>query len=880
MATEKLIIEVREKGAAAASKNIGGIGKGATQAGAGVQILKRALIALGGAAAIRQLVSLFDTFTNLQNKLRLVTKGTADLNAVTTRLLQISNKTRSSFDGTAQLFARTARATKDLGISQKEVLQFTESLNQAVILSGAGAIEAEQGIRQLSQGLAKGRLDGDELRSVLENLSFVGDILADKMGVARGALRDLGAQGKLTPAIIIGAFEDAREELEERFAKTVPTIGQSFQVLTNNVLALTGAFEKNVGVAGLLSRTILSLAENIDTVARLLGAAGILGTVFLLRIAFVALNKQVAIFFKLLLANPVGALAKALLVVITLLISFADEITVGSNGFGGFTTLADVAVGVFNVLSATLGIVIGKITALFGASTSGGKGIATITEGLKLLARGLLTFLNVPAQLLAGFVNLVLVSFRLLPDALEDVLRQAFQGLAKIVESAVNFILIPVNAVRQKLGFSTAVQFKAKPQNNPVEGAAERFAVAAIEGVVRGLEQKTVFDKAAGAFGAAIDAERESRLGKEAVEKASFENALLGLEDTGTAVDRSSATKKKGKTFADIKKELEQENALLKLNSVERTKQAALFQAETTLKRKLTEGEKEILGALLDTNAALAVRADILDELQAPQLELAQGQRALNQLLKDGAITAEQYNVKLRQLSIAALQADRTMEGGLKRGLLSIGEEFTNLSTLVESGLVNAFKGAEDALVSFVQTGKLDFKSLTDSILADVARIAVRGAITGPIAGLLSGTATGTEGASGGGGGGFLASLAGSLGGLFGGGGGGEAAPQGGTAGGTGTLGGLAALGAQLAFRNGGNFNVGGGGGPDSQLVAFRASPGENVQVNKPGQGGGGRSVVVNMNITTPDSDSFQRNQTQILAKTQASLSRANSRNN
>jgi lambda family phage tail tape measure protein len=876
MATERLIIEVKEKGAATAKKNIAGIGQGATQAGAGVQLLKRALVALGGAAAIRQLVSLVDTFTNIQNKLRLVTKGTADLNAVTGQLLKIANRTRSSFEGTAELFARTARATKDLGVSQKEVLQFTESLNQAVILSGAGAIEAEQGIRQLSQGLAKGRLDGDELRSVLENLSFVGDILAEKMGVARGALRDLGAAGKITPTIIIGAFKAAREELEERFAKTVPTIGQSFQVLQNNILALTGVMEKNSGIAGLLSRTILTLSKHVDTLARVLGAAGLLGVVFLLRIGFTALNKQIRIFFNLLLANPVGALAKALLVVVSLLITFADKINIGSNGFGGLTTLADVAVGVWNVLSETLSTVIAKIQSLFSASESGATGIGAITSGLKLLGSALLSFLNVPAQLLSAFVNLVLVSFKLLPDALEDIIRSAFQGLAQIVEDSVNFILRPVNAVREKLGFDTAVQFKANPINNPVEGAAERFSVAALDGIVQGLEKPTLFDKAAGRFGAAIDAAREQRLGQEAVDKASEENALKALGATGPVIDRTEVAKTKGKTFADIKKELEQENALLRLNSVERERQAAIFQAETTLKRSLTAAEKAELGALLDLNAQLAVRADILDELQAPQIELAQGQAALNGLLADGTITAEQYNVKLRQLSLAALQADRSMEGGLKRGLLSIGEEFTNLSTLVESTLVNAFQGAEDALVSFVQTGKLDFKSLVDSIFADLARIAVRGAITGPIAGLLSGQAQGTGGGGGAAGGGILAGITK----LFGSGGGGStAAPTGGSAGGTGTLAGLAALGANLAFRNGGNFNVGGSGGPDSQLVAFRASPGENVQINKPGQGGG-RSIVVNMNISTPDADSFQRNQTQILAKTQASLQRANSRNN
>ncbi len=43
----------------------------------------------------------------------------------------------------------------------------------------------------------------------------------------------------------------------------------------------------------------------------------------------------------------------------------------------------------------------------------------------------------------------------------------------------------------------------------------------------------------------------------------------------------------------------------------------------------------------------------------------------------------------------------------------------------------NAFKGAEDAFVSFVQTGKLSFKSLATSILADIERILIKKAIAG-----------------------------------------------------------------------------------------------------------------------------------------------------
>lgn len=69
--------------------------------------------------------------------------------------------------------------------------------------------------------------------------------------------------------------------------------------------------------------------------------------------------------------------------------------------------------------------------------------------------------------------------------------------------------------------------------------------------------------------------------------------------------------------------------------------------------------------------------------------------------------------------------------------------------------------------------------------------------------------------------------------------------PQGGTSGGM--LGGLfGGFGKLFGFAEGGSFPVGGSGGIDSQVVAFRASPNERVTVTKPGQGGGmGGGVVI-----------------------------------
>jgi hypothetical protein len=70
-------------------------------------------------------------------------------------------------------------------------------------------------------------------------------------------------------------------------------------------------------------------------------------------------------------------------------------------------------------------------------------------------------------------------------------------------------------------------------------------------------------------------------------------------------------------------------------------------------------------------------------------------------------------------------------------------------------------------------------------------------------------------------------------------------------------------------FATGGSFTVPGDGGVDSQLVAFRASPGENVSIDRAGQksSGGSRPQIITINISTPDVKSFKASESQIAAR-------------
>lgn len=192
------------------------------------------------ARSLLVVIGMADEYRNLENRLKATGLEGQALAGVYKQLQDSANNTRSSLSGTVELYSRLAVSSKELGVSQNELIQFTTSLNQAILLSGANATEAQAGLIQLSQGMASGTLRGDELRSVLEQLPAVADVISNHLGVTRGQLRQLGSEGKITAKDILAAFKEAGPELGQRFAGQASTASQALTVLKNKVMTLIG----------------------------------------------------------------------------------------------------------------------------------------------------------------------------------------------------------------------------------------------------------------------------------------------------------------------------------------------------------------------------------------------------------------------------------------------------------------------------------------------------------------------------------------------------------------------------------------------------------------------------------------------------------------
>jgi len=88
---------------------------------------------------------------------------------------------------------------------------------------------------------------------------------------------------------------------------------------------------------------------------------------------------------------------------------------------------------------------------------------------------------------------------------------------------------------------------------------------------------------------------------------------------------------------------------------------------------------------------------------------------------------------ELKEETLTITKQAPVIAQGLQQGMQAYADSIKDTAGDIKKATVSAFKGMEDSLVSFVTSGKLNFKSLAQSILADMARIAIRSSIVKPL---------------------------------------------------------------------------------------------------------------------------------------------------
>jgi tape measure domain-containing protein len=189
-------------------------------------------------------------------------------------LLDISQRTGTSFEANATLFARINLPMQQMGGSIKNALAFTEMLSKGLVISGAAAGETASVIRQMSQAMASGVLRGDEFNSIMENSPRIAQALADGLGKNVGQLRAMAEAGELTADKVMPALMGQAEKINAEYAKMPATVQRSFERVKNAFDQYIAGVDKGKGVTDGLAGSFDDLANNIVPVVEAVATAG------------------------------------------------------------------------------------------------------------------------------------------------------------------------------------------------------------------------------------------------------------------------------------------------------------------------------------------------------------------------------------------------------------------------------------------------------------------------------------------------------------------------------------------------------------------------------------------------------------------------------
>ena len=673
------------------ASEFGKLNKGVKDFSTTLSTLKNAFFAIQGFSfagiGLSTLTQTADALQKLTDRLTLSEGSLEAANIQLGKLGDVANATNSRIEDVATVYSRLNLSLRDAGVSSDALLATTQALQNTFRLSGATTAEATAATIQLSQGLASGQVRGQELRSVLEQNALVGEILAKKLGIARGELLKFAEKnGGIKASDVLGALADNFQDINDRASKLKPTISEGLDRAFNGLKIRLNEVNQEFALTEKAISAINFAASNLGGIAALGAAFG----------TYLALPKIITLLGYA--ATAIGTLVGALLGLGAAFVAL-NPLTIATVGI--FTSL----VSIFGLATVRSGVLSDAFRTMAGVFSED-------------LFPNVVKFLN--------YLSEVGVQADNSKDRLEK-----FSSQARDLFNDISGNNSPLKGI-----FDVDGESPIEKQINSLKRAAE-----AIDATKKELfdfkKEMSLINTLYLDGGISVDKYNKQLKDLEIKNlKQEFK------EGSGSASDFEKKLKeitdgKAVKSTKLLELNLKQLNAQFfagKVGIVEYTN--ALNNAEfEKLNRDVKEGKSNILDfqeavrgqALRDFNQQLYAGTITMAEyntlIKANEIDV------LTSEVQSGTIALAEYDAKLISIS-EKFEPGSALRSGIQGYLESSG----TLSQNIANGIESVFNKLEGVLFDFVKTGKFQFAQFTQAILDDLTKIIIKAAIIRPIA--------------------------------------------------------------------------------------------------------------------------------------------------
>jgi len=841
MSTERINIVVTERGSRIVKRRLAGIGTTAGASAGGVNLLKTALLGIGGALVLRQTVRTIANFEQALSTVQAVSGATGDeLKSLTARARELGATTRYTATQAGDALVQLSRA----GF---EVSESLEAVGNTLYLAQAGALDLKRAAELTAGAIRAFRMDASEAGRVADvyalaansaatDVNQLGDAMKFVAPAAAGlnmtieksvgalmALADaqlkgtMGGTGLRQVLIELEAPSSRSRKIMEGLGVAVgdvriSSVGLStaLQVLQEAGISTGQAFRmfgrRGGGAANILLNSVPKINENTKAVEDAGGTArevarimddNLNGALLRVKSAFEAvqlsfgesggslllvasldhianalrfLADNIEIVQGAITALTIMALPKLLAALLAVapafallaagaaigaLVAFRDEIEISK---GSIVTLGDFATATWERIREGASIMLTTLrSTLPGLSDAWTGMFGDLDLSIKGFIIGTARLLDNFIGLFVGVVNVIKAIWKTLGPALEAISISLLNGIIDVFELGLKKIMAGMDAIADKIPgigklFGDLGDLEIIPR---LENTAKDALGGMGEAIAKGFEEgggTSVFEDSMNDIFDRAEQVARNRIADMAVEVFNAQKQEAG--PTTSAAGAAPTPQGPSPALLGTLSLLGEETDLLRLSNSEREIANNLKKVENKLAEQaavLGAGElAQIENELRHLQLIMQV-SQALDQVRGSEVNLAAAQAELNEQVANGNITLAQAKQAYVLLQNEVNATATTIGAGFSRGLNEIGSTITDFASQTEKTLVNAFNSAEDALVSFVTTGQVDFKSMVDSILGDLTRLvarillvkAIEGMTGSPISALFGGGAAG-----------------------------------------------------------------------------------------------------------------------------------------
>lgn len=198
-------------------------------------VFTRVAGAVGAAFGVSTIIKTSDAVAQTKARLDLMNDNMQTTAELQNMIYESAKRSRGAYLDTADAVAKMGVLAGDAFSSNEETIAFMEQVNKHFVIGGADTQQQQAAILQLTQAMASGVLQGEELRSIMENAPTIATAIEDYLGVSNG-LKDIASEGQITSEVVKEALLGAAEETNAKFESMPKTFGQIWIEFKNNAI--------------------------------------------------------------------------------------------------------------------------------------------------------------------------------------------------------------------------------------------------------------------------------------------------------------------------------------------------------------------------------------------------------------------------------------------------------------------------------------------------------------------------------------------------------------------------------------------------------------------------------------------------------------------